>query len=1296
MTSHICACTRTHTHTHDCIIKQLTTCIAQKDGDHYTIVPDSELIVARSVDARSNSKYYVNGHASSFKEVTDLLKEKGIDLTNNRFLILQGEVEQISLMKPIGQNEHETGLLEYIEDIIGTNQYIEQIQKAEVAVEELSEVRTEKLNRLKGVESEKDSLEGARNEAVEYLNKKKKLIKSQHLVVQYRRMESQQKLEQNEERKRELKQSYDREKERVRELKDSVQKLETEYQETKQDYDKIAEELTVAKDNWTSFERKDIKLKQDLKNSKAKKKKLEESLAGSDDKIEELNKKIEKATKGQVKAEATLTKLSEQFELAEKSEDQLYKELQSEIEPYRIEKEAKQRELMPISKKVNEYKQKINVAQAEVDLLKERSNAVQTQYRKTEESLKQANEHLEKVVTNLAKSQKHCQQVEKRIPELQNQVKLLTTEESQLADRYQRARMQLQTLTEKMRSTKTQGKLLSALIEAKNNGTIPGIYDRLGNLGTIDNKYDVAVSTACGALSHIVVDSTESGIKCVELLRKENLGTATFIMLDKISTPDIVQRSKQRIDTPENVPRLFDLIKFKNERFRTAFYFALRDTLVATDLEQASRIAYQNRDGVIYRVVTLSGELIENTGTLSGGGNRVIRGGMSAQFQEEVSPRDMKVAEKATEESHALLRECQEKRRDVAEQLRRLEEEFSNLQTHISKIQIEQGTTESQIEDLKKLLAELEPQLGESNPDDDEKINDLNKAIESYRKSLSEHEELHKQVKAQIAKLQDNIENVGNGKLQEQKAKVQLLDHQIQECRATLTNHQVKKETGEKALAKLQKQLANDREQLQAADQQIEKVREELKALTEQAVSVHEQYEKAKDLMQEKEKQLVDKEKEYESIKKKVDESRGLELDLKNKLDDVEKVIKELSHDISRKNQQLKSLEAQIVECRYEGDDDDELHENTDEQTAQDGDNEHENNGENMEIEEADGDDHDDNKNGAAQEQSGDKEAEDGDTAESANEKAVDSELNESGKRRRARQTTTHDSPSKRQKLNSTPSTASLLTMLEPEQVKKLNIKKLNYEITLLESELEKIKPNLSAIEEYNRKEQEYNKKKHELDNVTAERDRITREREDLKKKRLSEFMTGFQIITNKLKEIYQMITLGGDAELELVDTFDPFREGIEFSVRPPKKSWKKISNLSGGEKTLSSLALVFALHHFKPTPIYVMDEIDAALDFKNVSIVANYIKERTKNAQFIVISLRNNMFEMADILVGIYKTDNCTKSVAIDPRKIAMPDMSSSSAAASSNEDAAGEDEPTAPSQTPRKQVGRTNIQVS
>merc|ERR1712159_525198 len=188
------------------------------------------------------------------------------------------------------------------------------------------------------------------------------------------------------------------------------------------------------------------------------------------------------------------------------------------------------------------------------------------------------------------------------------------------------------------------------------------------------------------------------------------------------------------------------------------------------------------------------------------------------------------------------------------------------------------------------------------------------------------------------------------------------------------------------------------------------------------------------------------------------------------------------------------------------------------------------------------------------------------------------------------------------------------------------------------------------------RADQEHKTKLSDFEAVHGEREGARRSLEALKQQRLEEFMEGFSVISMKLKEMYQMITLGGDAELELVDTLDPFSEGINFSVRPPKKSWKQITNLSGGEKTLASLSLVFALHHYRPTPLYFMDEIDAALDFRNVSIIANYIKQRTKNAQFIVISLRNHMFELADLLVGIYKTNDQSKSVSITPDQFEVP----------------------------------------
>jgi len=182
----------------------------------------------------------------------------------------------------------------------------------------------------------------------------------------------------------------------------------------------------------------------------------------------------------------------------------------------------------------------------------------------------------------------------------------------------------------------------------------------------------------------------------------------------------------------------------------------------------------------------------------------------------------------------------------------------------------------------------------------------------------------------------------------------------------------------------------------------------------------------------------------------------------------------------------------------------------------------------------------------------------------------------------------------------------------------------LTAKIAALEERVAKTNLDLSVLKEYARREKEFMQRAADLDAVTKQRDSAKHLADELRAKRLREFMEGFGIISMKLKEMYQMITLGGNAELELVDSLDPFSEGIIFSVMPPKKSWKNISNLSGGEKTLSSLALVFALHVFKPTPLYFMDEIDAALDFRNVSIVANYIRDRTKQAQFVVISLRN------------------------------------------------------------------------
>ena len=172
---------------------------------------------------------------------------------------------------------------------------------------------------------------------------------------------------------------------------------------------------------------------------------------------------------------------------------------------------------------------------------------------------------------------------------------------------------------------KSRSRAVQGIIDASKKGgelSHVGVLGRLGDLATINEQFDVAVSTACGMLDNIVVHTTAGAQRCLEFLRKYNLGRASFIPLDKQKKG----AHDRVVETPENAPRLFDLITPGNYAITPALYLAVGNTLVAPDLETASRWAYDYSRR--WRVVTLDGKLIETAGTMSGGGRHVRRGGM--------------------------------------------------------------------------------------------------------------------------------------------------------------------------------------------------------------------------------------------------------------------------------------------------------------------------------------------------------------------------------------------------------------------------------------------------------------------------------------------------------------------------------------------------------------------------------------------------------------------------------------------------------------------------------------------
>ena len=157
--------------------------IKEGENDSFEYVEGGDFVVARAVYKNSGSKYFLNGSESKFEDVNAILSKKGIDLKHNRFLILQGEVEQIALMKQKAVNENDAGLLEYLEDIIGTNRYINVIDKLSSSIDQMNEIRGHKLNRVKISKNALAGLENIKNESIAFYRAQKKLMCFTHLTL---------------------------------------------------------------------------------------------------------------------------------------------------------------------------------------------------------------------------------------------------------------------------------------------------------------------------------------------------------------------------------------------------------------------------------------------------------------------------------------------------------------------------------------------------------------------------------------------------------------------------------------------------------------------------------------------------------------------------------------------------------------------------------------------------------------------------------------------------------------------------------------------------------------------------------------------------------------------------------------------------------------------------------------------------------------------------------------------------------------------------------------------------------
>lgn len=177
---------------------------------------------------------------------------------------------------------------------------------------------------------------------------------------------------------------------------------------------------------------------------------------------------------------------------------------------------------------------------------------------------------------------------------------------------------------------------------------------------------------------------------------------------------------------------------------------------------------------------------------------------------------------------------------------------------------------------------------------------------------------------------------------------------------------------------------------------------------------------------------------------------------------------------------------------------------------------------------------------------------------------------------------------------------------------------------------------NVGAIEEYQEVSERYEFMKAQLDDIEKSRDELTKLITELTGKMAEQFKAQFVRINSYFGETFVELFGGGKAELMLENPHDVLECNIEIKVQPPGKNVQNIDLLSGGEKGLAAIALLFAILKVAPSPFCIFDEVEAALDDVNVARYASYVRRMTTNTQFILITHRRGTMEEADVLYGI------------------------------------------------------------
>lgn len=1081
----------THTKRNDALVK--VTFSETEDGQDFTI--------ARKIKKSSqgyNSIYYLNDKIATLTEIHTLLEKYNIT-PNSYNVMMQGDVTSITncssgerrkiIDEIAGIADFDRRIEQATNEITTVEQRVEKssliLGEVDIRLEQLKEEREVALKYQK-LKEEKTELEGQIN-TVKFFDIKRNLEKAHENILEFTKKKKQEEL-------------------KHKDLDERLNLIKGKYQEISN----LVREKGEAQQ---------IEIKKQAEETKGAIERKQSAINYADKQIHDGLKGIENSKNG---IEVQKKKIVDTELKIQLKKDEI-KGIEANIAEKKAEFKKILEEMTGLNQSADEHIEKRNTLRKNLEALQDKENnlikeklPLELELTNLQKEVAEAKEQIEKLqdfkknfFSNKDLVATQAEQLKREMEDFkivqQNAMHDLDTTKNEIADLNYNIQMAYRKISsmeaQKMAAEEAN---FGRAIDTVMNAMLKGVHAPLVKLGKVDKEYSTALEIAIGGrMTHVVVDDEHVGSVAIELLKSANAGRATFIPLNKLN------KAPSRLQLPKEkgvVDYAINLIDF-DDQYLSAFYYAVGDTLVVEDLGCAKKLMGR------YRVVTLDGEIIEKSGSMTGGSVR--KSGLKFSQNDDEELDKFKSRLKDMEKN---LFELESKKTSLENKLNTVRNDYSNTMTEYNKANMEVGNLVKNSEQNESLIAEKTEFLKLSEP-----------KVEAIAKKLDKMEESHVEIMDNISSLQEEIETVekliNEEDLKDLKEKTESVEFEIKRLTTNLTN-------ANNDLNEFGREIAFFNGLIETREEEIVNIEKNNVTLEKDKVTYSAEIEDLKKQLEELEVQIAEINEKLGELLKQRDEINADLLDL-------EKQKHLQASDLERIAEQIESFKARRRELEPQ--------------------------------------------------------------LNSAKE-----ELEQAGVE---------------------------VNKLEPVTI---SIEEINAKISRLQKRMEDLglvnMRALSAYDEVLKRQQEL---KTQIETLSTERKQILERMQGYEQLKKETFMKTYNHINENFKQVFHTLS-DGEGTLVLENEEDPLAGGLTIEAQPRDKKKQRLEGMSGGEKSLTALAFVFAIQQYMPAPFYAFDEVDMHLDGINVEKLADMVKHQAKDTQFIVVSLRKPMIEAANRTIGV------------------------------------------------------------